>query len=80
MLDVEVDTGLFKIDGSPAKRIEKRPATTQVPVMTTEPVLHPAPVMVDEDVEIEVDEEAGERLGLRYDQVYGFILAGMAAA
>ena len=44
-----------------------------------EPVLHPVPVMVEEEVEVEFDEDAGERLGLRYDQVYGFILAGMAA-
>ncbi len=80
MTEVEVETGVLGADGKPATRREMRPVTTQVPVMTTEPVLHPVPVMIEETVEIEVDEPAGERLGLRYDQVYGFIIAGMAAA
>jgi hypothetical protein len=79
MTEVEVQTGVDE-DGEPIVKIEKRRLTTQIPVMTTEPVLHPVPVMVDEQHEIEVDVPAGERLGLRYDQVTLFILAGMAAA
>lgn len=57
---------------------EKRPVTTQVPVMTTEPVMHSVPVMVEEEVEVEIDEPAGDRLGFRPDQIDRFIMRGLA--
>ncbi len=47
-------------------------------VVVREPVLHLVPEMVEETYEVDLEEPAGDRLGLRYDQLYGFILAGIA--
>lgn len=59
MVEREVETeGEPDEDGNPTK-------TTQT---ITEPRLHPVPVMVESEVEETIDEPAGDRLGLRYDQ------------
>lgn len=42
-----------------------------------EPVMHAVPVMEEREVEVEVEEPAGDRLGFRYDQLTLFIIAGM---
>lgn len=46
---------------------------------TAEPVMHPVPVMVDREVEVEIDEPDGDRLGFRPDQLALFLLRGLLA-
>jgi hypothetical protein len=53
---IEVPTGIMLLTDPP------KPQTRLVPR------LHPVPVMVESEVEETVDEPAGDRLGLRYDQ------------
>lgn len=44
-----------------------------------EPLLHPIPVMIEVEREVEIDEPAGDRLGFRYDQLALFIMRGLLA-
>lgn len=75
--EVEIQKGVDE-KGEPITAREKRPVTTQVPVMTTEPVMHSIPVMIEEEVEVEIEEPAGDRLGFRPDQIDRFIMRGLA--
>jgi hypothetical protein len=54
----------IEVDGEPDK--DGNPTKTTQTI--TEPRLHPVPVMVETEVKETVDEPAGDRLGLRYDQ------------
>jgi hypothetical protein len=54
----------IEVDGEPDK--DGKPTRTTQTI--TEPRLHPVPVMIEAEVEETVDEPAGDRLGLRYDQ------------
>lgn len=66
---VERVTDVVGPDGFPAKFVE----------VVIEPRLYPVPLMIDEEYEQEIDEPAGDRLGVREGQVLSFILAGMTA-
>lgn len=79
-------------DGVPVQvaktRVVKRPLVEMIPVVDEngeaimtgdEPAMHPVPVMEDREIEVEIDEPAGDRLGFRYDQLTLFILRGMVA-
>lgn len=55
------------------------PVLHPVPVMIDEPVMHAVPVTEEREVEVEIEEPAGDRLGFRYDQLKLFIMCGIAA-
>jgi hypothetical protein len=57
-------------DGNPTvkKKTVKETITPKINKTIQEPRMHPVPVMVESEVEETVDEPAGDRLGLRYDQ------------
>lgn len=46
---------------------------------TVEPLMHPVPVMVAREVEVEIEEPAGDRLGFRYDQLTLFLMRGLVS-
>jgi hypothetical protein len=79
-------------DGVPVRvervRLSREPMVEMRPVLDEAggpvlregaPVLHPVPVLVEESVETEVEEPAGWRLGLRYDQCLVFEAAWQRA-
>lgn len=82
----EVATEVEIRDGAPVRVTKTRVVEvplTEPRVLTDEagkiivdergvPMTHPVPVMIEEEIEVEFDEPAGERLGLRYDQCLVF--------
>jgi hypothetical protein len=79
------DLPLIGEDGKPVMTIQDRVSDILGPdghptvVGTAIPVTHPVAVMVEEEYTEEVDEPAGDRLGLRYDQLALFMLRGLAS-
>lgn len=65
---VPVMQTISSIVGEHGELLEQEPA----------PLMHPVPIMIERDVEVEIDEPAGERLGFRPDQLALFMLAGLA--
>lgn len=91
--EVEVSYAEIEVrDGSPVQvtktRTDKQPVTHMAPVVSEngkpvltedgQPLMHAVPVMAEEDVEVEIDEPAGDRLGFRPDQIDRFIMRGLA--
>jgi hypothetical protein len=86
------ETAIEIIDGKPVQ--VRRERTVDVPVSTLEavtdmagnpvmddegkPLMHSMPVMVEEPFFDEIDEPAGDRLGLRYEQIAMFCIAALA--
>lgn len=88
----EIETDIEIRNGVPVQvtgpRIVQRPRVTLIavkdeagrPVLRDgEPLQHPVPVMVEKEIEVEIEELAGDRLGFRYDQLTLFMLRGLAA-
>lgn len=87
----EVYTEIEIRAGTPVQVRKTRMATRPVVEMTAvvdengqpvlrgdDPLMHPVPVMVEREVEIEIEEPAGDILGFREGQLAMFMLAGLA--
>ena len=66
------------IDGQIVMQTVVTEGESGFPVERLEPLMHPVPVMIEVEQEVETDEPAGERLGFRPDQLALFLIAGIA--